>query len=47
MIFLILIGADLMNAALALTQVPNQLAAVGGSWGLSPVAVVAAILLSK
>jgi len=45
MIFLIFLGADLMNAALALTQVPNQLAQVVGSWGLSPVAVVAAIML--
>ena len=45
MIFMIFIGADLMNSALALTQVPNQLAAVVGSWGLSPVTVVAAILL--
>ena len=45
MIFLIFLGAALMNAALALTQVPNQLAQVVGSWGLSPVAVVGAILL--
>jgi TRAP-type C4-dicarboxylate transport system permease large subunit len=45
MIFMIFIGADLMNSALALTQVPAQLAALVGSWGLSPVAVVAAILL--
>jgi tripartite ATP-independent transporter DctM subunit len=45
MIFMIFIGADLMNSALALTQVPNQLAAVVASWGLSPVTVVAAILL--
>ena len=45
MIFLIFLGADLMNAALALTQVPNQLAAVVGSWGLSPLMVVSAILL--
>ena len=45
MIFMIFIGADLMNSALALTQVPNQLAAVVASWGLSPVGVVAAILL--
>ena len=45
MIFMIFLGADLMNAALALTQVPSQLAAVVGSWGLSPLAVVAAILL--
>ena len=34
-----------MNAALALTQVPAQLAQVVGSWGLAPVAVVAAIML--
>ena len=45
MIFLIFIGADLMNSALALTQVPSQLAAVVGSWGLSPLMVVSAILL--
>ena len=45
MIFMIFLGADLMNAALALTQVPAQLAGVVSSWGLSPVAVVAAILL--
>jgi C4-dicarboxylate transporter, DctM subunit len=45
MIFLIFLGADLMNAALALTQVPSQLAQVVGSWGLSPVMVVAAIML--
>ena len=45
MIFLIFLGADLMNAALAQTQVPNQLAAAVGGWGISPLAVVAAILL--
>ena len=45
MIFLIFIGADLMNSSLALTQVPNQLAAVVASWGLSPLMVVTAILL--
>jgi len=45
MIFLIFIGADLMNSALALTQVPNQLAALVGGWGLSPVLVVTAIML--
>lgn len=45
MIFLIFLGADLMNAALALTQVPAQLAQVVGGWGLPPLAVVAAILL--
>jgi C4-dicarboxylate transporter DctM subunit len=45
MIFLIFLGADLMNAALALTQVPNQLASVVGGWGVSPLLVVVAILL--
>jgi len=45
MIFLIFIGADTMNAALAMTQVPNQLAGVVGSWGLSPLLVITAILL--
>jgi len=45
MIFLIFIGADVMNASLALTQVPAQLAEVVGSWGLSPLLVVTAILL--
>ena len=45
MIFLIFIGADLMNSALALTQVPTQLAAVVKSMGLSPLLVVTAIVL--
>jgi C4-dicarboxylate transporter, DctM subunit len=45
MIFMIFLGADLMNSALALTQVPGQLAGVVQSWGLAPVAVVGAILL--
>src|SRR5678815_5151740 len=45
MIFLIFIGADLMNSALALTQVPGQLAGVVKAWGLSPVMVVVAIML--
>jgi tripartite ATP-independent transporter DctM subunit len=44
MIFFIFLGADLMNAALALTQVPGQLAAVVQGWGLPPLAVVGAIL---
>ena len=42
MIFLIFLGADLMNAALALTQVPAQLAQVVSGWGLAPLAVVGA-----
>jgi TRAP-type C4-dicarboxylate transport system permease large subunit len=45
MIFLIFLGADLMNAALALTQLPAQLAALVNGWGLSPTMVVVAILL--
>ncbi|MFM7255101.1 MAG: TRAP transporter large permease [Betaproteobacteria bacterium] len=45
LIFLIFLGADVMNAALALTQVPNQLAQVIGGWGLPPLAIVGAILL--
>jgi tripartite ATP-independent transporter DctM subunit len=45
MIFLIFLGADLMNSALALTQVPAQLAGVVKGWGLSPLAVVGAILV--
>ena len=45
MIFLIFLGADLMNSALALTQVPAQLAGVVQGWGLPPLMVVAAILL--
>lgn len=45
LIFLIFMGADLMNAALAMTQVPNQMASLVGSWGLSPLLVVTGILL--
>ncbi|MHB8951189.1 MAG: TRAP transporter large permease [Rhodoferax sp.] len=45
MIFLVFLGADLMNSALALTQMPNQLAAVVQGWGLPPLWVVSIILL--
>jgi tripartite ATP-independent transporter DctM subunit len=45
MIFMIFLGADLMNSALALTQVPGQLAGVVQGWGLPPVMVVVAIML--
>jgi tripartite ATP-independent transporter DctM subunit len=45
MIFMIFLGADLMNAALALTQVPAQLAAAIQGWGLAPMVVVVGILL--
>ncbi|MFA6616340.1 MAG: TRAP transporter large permease, partial [Hydrogenophaga sp.] len=45
MIFLIFIGADLMNSALALTQVPGMLAEMINSLGLTPLMVVTVILL--
>lgn len=45
MIFMIFIGADMMNTALALTQVPAQLASVIQGWGVAPVLVVTGILL--
>ena len=45
MIFLLFLGADLMNAALALTQVPAQLSSVVQGWQLPPLMVVGAILL--
>ena len=45
MIFMIFIGADLMNSALALTQVPTQLAEVVSASGLSPMMVMALVLL--
>ena len=45
MIFLIFIGADMMNTSLALTQVPAQLAEVVQSMDVSPVMVVAGIML--
>jgi tripartite ATP-independent transporter DctM subunit len=45
MIFFIFLGADLMNSALALTQVPAQLAAAVQGSSLPPLAVVGAILL--
>jgi tripartite ATP-independent transporter DctM subunit len=45
MIFMIFLGADIMNAALALTQVPNELAAYVQGLGWSPWLIVAAILL--
>jgi len=45
MIFMIFLGADLMNAALALTQVPAQLATVVQNLGWPPLVVVGCILL--
>jgi tripartite ATP-independent transporter DctM subunit len=45
MIFMIFIGADMMNTALALTQVPGQLASLIQGWNVSPYLVVAGILV--
>ena len=45
MIFLIFLGADVMNSALALTQVPNALARFLEGLGWSPWVIVAGILL--
>ena len=45
MIFMIFLGADMLNSALALTQAPNQLAEAVGALGWAPLAVVAAILV--
>jgi TRAP-type C4-dicarboxylate transport system permease large subunit len=44
MVFMIFLGADMLNAALALSQMPAQLAQVVTSLGLSPLAIVAGIL---
>ncbi|WP_374669710.1 TRAP transporter large permease subunit, partial [Ramlibacter sp.] len=45
MIFMIFAGADMMNTALALTQVPAQLAALIQGWSIPPLMVVTGILL--
>ena len=45
MIFMIFIGADIMNASLAMTQVPTQLGALVMSLGLHPLVFVSGILL--
>ena len=45
MIFLIFIGADMINAALALSQLPAQLADMVGHLQISPVVVMAGIML--
>jgi C4-dicarboxylate transporter, DctM subunit len=45
MIFLIFIGADMINAALALSQLPAQLADVVGHLQISPVVVMAGIMV--
>jgi tripartite ATP-independent transporter DctM subunit len=45
MIFLIFLGADLMNSALALSQMPAQLAAFVASSGISPIAIIVMVLV--
>jgi C4-dicarboxylate transporter, DctM subunit len=45
MIFMIFLGADMLNSALALTQAPNQLAQAVGALGWSPIWIIAAILV--
>ena len=45
MIFLVLLGADMLNAALALSQMPAELAAWVKGSGMSPILVMAVILL--
>lgn len=45
MIFLIFIGADMINASLALSQLPAQLADVVGHLQISPLVVMAGIMI--
>jgi len=45
MIFLVLLGADLLNSGLALTQMPNELAQWVQNSGLAPMVVLIAILV--
>ncbi|MEY4884681.1 MAG: hypothetical protein RIS34_2535 [Pseudomonadota bacterium] len=44
MIFLIFIGADVMNSALALTQIQHQLVGMIADWHLAPIWVMVAIV---
>jgi TRAP-type C4-dicarboxylate transport system permease large subunit len=45
MIFGIFLGADMMNAALALTQMPGTLAKMVGESGFAPVLIMVGIML--
>lgn len=45
MIFMIFIGADMMNACLALSQLPNELATAVATAQISPIAVMVAIMI--
>ncbi len=46
MIYLVLLGADMLNTALALSQMPVELAAWVKASGLSPMLVMVAILVA-
>ena len=45
MIYMIVLGAGLYNTFLALSQLPQEAAAIVGGWGVSPITVLVAILL--
>jgi tripartite ATP-independent transporter DctM subunit len=45
MIFMIFLGADMLNSALALSQMPAQLAAYVGSLHVAPLVIVAGVLV--
>ncbi|MFZ9678221.1 MAG: TRAP transporter large permease [Quisquiliibacterium sp.] len=45
MIFMIFLGADMLNSALALSQAPNQMAEAVAALGWPPLAIVAGILV--
>ena len=45
MIFMIFVGADMLNSALALSQLPAALASTVASLGLPPLVIIAGILL--
>jgi tripartite ATP-independent transporter DctM subunit len=45
MIFMIFIGADMLNSTLALSQLPTQLAQIVSTLGFPPLAIMAGVLL--
>ncbi|RZS58499.1 TRAP transporter large permease [Sphaerotilus mobilis] len=45
MVFMIFLGADMMNASLALTQMPARIAEWAGALPVAPLVIVAAIML--
>lgn len=45
MIFMIFMGADMLNAALALSQMPGQLADLVGHLGIPPIAIMAGVMV--